>query len=755
MYGGLLAVAGIGASQAKVDYSAEQFFAFEGDDRATYDAYKEHFPREDLQVSVFLEVDGPLDVVDYRVLQRVVDSFRDAGLESIRWVGVAEFAEEVQLDGEPAVNVFRLEDDAALTAERLQEVVGPRRDHPLFAGTLWNRDLTVFAVHGFLDPDDNTDARRREITSQLESDVAGIAADGTALVLNGLPILRVTVPLALEADMSRLLGIGIVISFLVLWIYLSRFTLAALCFAGVLPAILISLGLMGYLGQPVSVMTSAVPIVILVVALSDATHLVVGTRRFRQGGLGLVDAVVATFSSLSRSCFFTSLTTALGFAGLVGTRNPLVGEFGVVTALSVMIAYVVTMTLLPALLAYARALEVGTTFPERSGLRGLRWVASRVEHRAVTVTTVFAAFLVGGVWLASGLSVEAKLIDDLKEGDPILEELRWMERSGFGVFQVNIYLDGEGSSVASAEMVEWMQTLQSDVARDPVVIGSIGLPDVVDELATVYGAPEPASGPTSSPDRRSTNEIAELLFLAELQDDVVLGDLYQREDGVAQLVLFVRDAGSSVLIPFVQSLEERLRSEPPPVGVASVTGTVKLTQVLWNQLVSRFLPGVFLSLVLVWLALSWMFRSVRLGLLAVVPNLFPLVMLLGVMALGGFDLKPTTIIVFSIAFGIVADDTIHFLGALAERMRDREWDDTILSETLLDVGPALVLVTIVVLTGFGVLMLGRFQVLFLIGLLTSMAAVLALITDLLGFPALLRILARRPSLQSLLSRSLS
>ena len=251
---------------------------------------------------------------------------------------------------------------------------------------------------------------------------------------------------------------------------------------------------------------------------------------------------------------------------------------------------------------------------------------------------------------------------------------------------------------------------------------------------------------------RTEQDIDDLLSLVELEDDHVLWDVYLPDEGVGQVIVLVQDQGSPVLSPLTARVEERLQSHPPPTGQATATGTVKLTTVLWEQLLSSFLPGIVFSIVLVWLALSWMFRSVSLGLLAVVPNLIPLVLLLGLMGLGGFNLKPSNVIVFAIAFGIVADDTIHFLGALARNLRSSDQVRAVLVQTIREVGPALVLVTVVVVAGFSSLMFSRFQALFLIGFLTASAAVLALFADLIGFPAILRLVARHPAGRSLIAR---
>ncbi|MBO77904.1 MAG: hypothetical protein CME17_10765 [Gemmatimonadetes bacterium] len=754
LHAGLFIAGLLGARAVRVDYSAEQFLVFEGDAQEVFEQYKEHFPREDLQVSAFLETTGPFTTDDYQTLERLANAFTNAGLDPVRWIGATDFIQEVVIDGESAVEFVRLEDQSDVSDATLQTILEPRREHPLFMGTLWNQDLTVFGVHGYLAPTENNDAHRREVTAALQSTILDLSETSGRIVLSGLPVLRTTIPLALEADMTRLLGIGIIISFIILWLYFKRFSIALLCFAGVVPAIVLTLGLMGYAGQSISLLTSVVPIVILVVALSDATHLVVGTREAWRNGRTISEAVVHTFTNLSRSCFFTSLTTALGFAGLIATRNHLIGEFGVLSALAVIVAYLVTLTLLPALLAFTKDLGPHQEWGERLWQGILTRVESLLQLPVVWPSAAFGLLLAVGLIAGSQLRVEAYIIDDLKERDTILEELRWIEDEGFGLFQINIYLDQENDEGHSPEMLQWIEEFQAFVEEDLAVLGSVGLPQIVNELGTAYGTQPVGSDPTSeigSAEVRTRREIAELLFLAELEDDDALRDVYLRDAGVGQMIVLVKDQGSQVLSPLTARVEDRLQSHPPPTGRATATGTVKLTTVLWEQLISRFLPGIAFSIVLVWLALSWMFRSVWLGLLAVVPNLVPLVLLLGLMGLGGFDLKPSNILVFAIAFGIVADDTIHFLGALARNLRSSNQIHAVLAQTIREVGPALVLVTVVVVAGFTALMASRFQALFLIGLLTASAAVLALLADLVGFPALLRIVARHPAGRSLIT----
>ena len=752
---GLFIAGIIGASTVRVDYSAEQFLVFGGDSQEVFEEYKSHFPREDLQVSAFLEVKGPISVDEYKDLKKLADGFTEVGLDPVRWIGGTQFVQESVIGGESIIEIVRLEDRSDISNVMLEEILETRREHPLFEGSLWNKDLTVFGVHGYLDPDKNTDLHRREVTTALQAVLDDLKPTSGRVVLSGLPVLRTTIPLALEADMSKLLGIGIIVSFILLWLYFRRFLVALMCFAGVAPAIVLTLGLMGYAGQSISVLTSVVPIVILVVALSDATHLVVATREAWLGGRTMQEAVVHTFTTLSRSCFFTSLTTSLGFVGLVATRNYLFGEFGVVSALAVIIAYFVTLTLLPVLLSFAKDLGPQQEWGERLW-KGLLVRVESLLHLPVTwPTAIFGLLLAVGVVAGSQLRVEAYIIDDLKEEDTILEDLRWIEGEGFGLFQINVYLAHQNGEGHSPEMLQWIQEFQDFVEEEPAVLGSVGLPQIVDELSAAYAVQSLGITGTEEIGPLGAGTAEEINELLLGMDDEALNDVYLRDANVGQVIVLVKDEGSLVLSPLMDRVEHRLETHPPPASQAKATGTVKLTTILWDRLVSSFLPGIAFSIFLVWIALSWMFRSIRLGLLAVVPNLVPLILLLGLMGLGGFDLKPSTILVFAIAFGIVADDTIHFLGALERNLRSSDQVRVVLSRTIREVGPALILVTVVVVAGFSALTASRFQALFLIGFLTASAAVLALVADLIVFPALLRIVARNPAGRSLMTKKSS
>ncbi len=676
----LVAGALLQAARVRVDYSVEQFFPTWGEERATFDAYRAVFPGEDAQVAFFLATpDGPDDVA-LATLERVAEAFANHGIEDV-----------ARPDASTA---------ASLTA------------HPLLRGLLVNADGTVHAVQGRLPAGWNHDEGRRAIVGALTDEIESLEIEAR-WSLSGVPVIRAQVPELLEVDQTVLLGGGIVLFFVILYVYFRHVGLVFVGLASVLPGYAVTLAVMAATDTPVTILTSFIPIVILVVGVCDTTHLLEHWRRARTEGQGRVDAVAGTFEALSVSCLFTSVTTALGFASLAATGIGVVSDFGVFTALAVLTTYLFTVTVLPALLSLVRSVPRAPRRRNGPTAAMVRLARTVLARRRGPVLAAFAVAGLAALALGSRLHIDTYLVDDLKDDARIKQDLRWIEEAGFGLFQTNLFVRADADRLASPEMVAWMARFEDAVASEPIVVESYGLPDV----EQVAGA--------------SIERIA-------AADPGALPEWLIRPDlGAAQLVVTVRDDGSRATLAFLDRADAFLEREPPPHGSADLTGTVRMAHTFSFHVLRSFGPSIALALALIWLVMTALFRSARLGLVAMIPNVFPLVVLAGAMAVLGVPLKPSTILVFSIAFGIVVDDSIHLMSRYTHLLRQGLPTRRALRGALRQTGPALVISTIVVSAGFSLLMLSRFELLFLLGLLTAITAVTALAVDLLALPALL------------------
>ncbi|KPK57902.1 MAG: hypothetical protein AMS21_11030 [Gemmatimonas sp. SG8_38_2] len=732
----LVAIAAAGASRVRIDYTIEQFFPGWGPERETYDRYKASFPKEDAQISLFWKDSRSAGVALYRDLQRAAAAFERAGLDDVQWLGSFAIAEVEEVGGESGLRVHPLIEEEKLSDTYIKDVLSRYRDDDNYRGFLWNSAQGVFAVHGALKPQDmGDDLRRREIEETLAEDLSSLEREGTTFALSGIPVVRSRIPKLLDEDQRLLVSAALILFLAVFFVFFRHIGQVALCLLSVFPAYLCTVGLIGLAGKSITVLTGFIPIIVLVVGGSDIVHLLSRYRQVRLDESDNTTAVVEAFSDLAIPCFYTSLTTAIGFLSLIGTRIAMVMDFGAFTAVAIFLTFGFSMTLLPVLLSfYARK-----KFDDRGLQAG--WIRRAVEAAVAVrarpsrrVVAVFFLVALLGLGLGTRVRTDAYLVDDLKQDTQLIRDLRWIEDEGFGLFQVNLFMEQTGEEpLHHPAALSWMEDFQAYVRDDPVVAGTIALPDYLKSLRRVALGGNREDGTLPS----TLEESSQLIFLAELQDADFFTDVYRPLEGEAQVIVMVRDEGSIAMRPFLEKVDRFIERNPPPVGTAVSTGTVKLILNYTDQVLRNFGPSLVIAVILILGVMSHMFRSIRHGLLALIPNFFPLLVLMGVMKVMCFDLKPSTILVFSIAFGIAVDDSIHVLSRFRQAVAAGTSLETALEKTLRDTGPAILMTSLVVSVGFSLLMASRFEVLFLVGFMTTVSAVAAVSACLFAFPSLI------------------
>lgn len=734
--GVLVGVAGFGARHVRVDYGVEQFFIERGPQRELYDEYKRLFPGEDTRVSLFWKDHRRPGAALYRDMGTVAGWFEEVGLEDVRWFGNVVVAEHRRIDDEPGIAVGTLIAEDRVTDAAVEDALRRHRRDPLLEGFLWDTTQTVLLIHGSLAEGANTDTTRRRLDAALSERLATLRAEhGPTLVLTGLPIARARAPVLLEGDIRLLLGSAFVVFFGVLYWFFRHPAHVALSLVSVIPAYLCVLGVVGFLGKPISILTSFIPIVVLVVGMSDAVHILAHYRDHRARASSATAGIVETFAAMAGPCFYTSVTTAVGFAALAGTRIGIVVDFGLLTALAILLTFVFSMTVFPVLLSFVPA------GGSRKAPAGMSWISLLIDaavRRARRPAPVIVIATVGialtALFFALRLRTDTYLIDDTKATAPFMQDIAWIDDQGFGFFQVNVLLEQDGLRPLHApEALRWMRELRSYVEQDPLVTKVVALPDFLGHLRRAGLGPDAELLPTS------LAESSQLLLMAQLNDPAFVDEVYLESAQRAQVIITVRDEGSRVTEPFLRRLDAHLALHPFPNGTVRVTGTVTMIHTFTQRLLQSFGPSIVIALVLITAIMMWMLGSVRLGLIALLPNVVPLIVVLGAMSVFGYPLKPSTILVLSIAFGMAVDNTIHLLTRVTRHTPPAAPLSAGFAPGLREAGAVLVVTTMIVTAGFTLLVASHFTVLVLIGLMTAVTAVTALVADLFVLPSAVRL----------------
>lgn len=728
-----LAAAAPFALQVKPDFAVEQYFPRDDAARASYDRFKESFPAEDAQVAAFLDAgaDG-LDPAELQTLEHIAALFEQAGITDVAHVGTSQRL-VVDAAGVAAERPLLADRTSAAT---LRAALEPLRDDSLYRGLVFDRALRTFTVLGTLPQAHNTEAGRAAANDAITAGLARLDPSGKQLSLSGLPILRARYLVLLSQDQTLFVTAAILVCFALLFAFYRSVWQTVAVLLAILPAYLLTLVGMFAAGRPLTALTAIVPVLLLVVGISDSAHLLTDARRRRLAGAPWPQAVAESFTHLAIPCLGTAISTAVGFFAVVVTRIGIVVDFGVVAGAAVLLTWLTTMLFVPAFLAltpHAR-IKDGLAESPRMGraIEAMLAAAARAPRRLTALAALLLALSIPPLF---GMDVDSKMIDE-RDDHVLMRDIRAAEDQGFAMFQLNLLLEpteGGPRALLSRELRAWMAELQRKMAADPRVTGTLSPRDFA---AHAFSA--------AFPGESSEGAFADLVD-AQLVDGLLAsvtgakpGPLRAVLDPArarAQVLLFVRDSGSAPTGELLRALADELRARPPPNATATITGTVVLAQGTFDRLVTGFLQSLAISTLLIFLVLLVHFRSLAWALVGMLPNVIPLLVLLGGLAAAGQPITPTLVLVFSVATGLVVDDTIHLhLAIQARRATSGSFAEATMA-AVRERGPAILQTALVLTLAFASLVVSQFKATFLMGLLLAGALAIGLVAELLFFPA--------------------
>ena len=490
-----------------------------------------------------------------------------------------------------------------------------------------------------------------------------------------------------------------------------------------------TLGLMRLLGGELNLMTILLPTLLFVVGTSDVIHLLMQYREDLARGLAPAEAVRHTRRTTGLALLLTSLTTALGFLTLRLSAAGPFGELGVYAALGVMVAYGLTVLLLPPLLPYLAVAPA----PPRSRRRWVWYALWRYRRGWRALALVLALVALPGL---AQLKVEAFFSRELRPHTAEAREIAFFEQHLGGTRPLLVgFSAAEGHSLWEPAMVQALARVED------YLVDSLGLNrpySLVRELRALHSVLDQgrvrAYRLPEGPD-----DLASLITSYRLYVDSAQQRSLITPDGrLTRLEGTLPDLGIREMARRQARLDAYLATHPLPPGLAvHLSGEATLLDRSHQLFVQRLGGGLLLALGVVALLMGLLFRSWRMACLAILPNLLPLLLIAGGMGWAGLGLNMSTAIIFTIGFGIAVDDSIHFLSRLYVERRQGRALPMALRQTWFATGRAMLWTTAVLAGGFLALLGSSFQGTWLTGLLVSLTLVLALVGDLILLPVLL------------------
>ncbi|HIG89891.1 MAG TPA: RND family transporter, partial [Flavobacteriaceae bacterium] len=453
----------------------------------------------------------------------------------------------------------------------------------------------------------------------------------------------------------------------------------------------------------------------------------------------------------------TNVTTASGFATFIITNSQLLKEFGTVASLSILSIFIICILVIPIIYSFL-------PIPGDKHLEHLnkKWIVSLFDWMALTVKTkkieiytisiILLAVSIIGIYK---IEISGSLIDDLPKDTEFFEDIMFYEKEFNGILPLEIYIDTKRKkAVTKLSTIKKMKVLEDIISEIPELSRPISIVSLVKYSKQAYynGNPKYYQVPT-------TQENSFILSYAKNSTSGTDGiDLIKNfVDSTGQytrIATFMKD----IKIERMERIEEKLYYEiskimPKDRYEVYLTGKAYLFQQGTYFLVKNLILSLSLAIVLISIFMAYMFRNFRMIIISLIPNLLPLLITAGLMGFIGVPIKPSTILIFSIAFGISVDDTIHFLAKYRQELQDNKWQiKKSVNNAIKETGISMFYTSVVLFFGFSVFVVSNFGGTVALGALVSATLLLAMLSNLLLLPSMLLSLERSVANEKVLKK---
>lgn len=758
----LFAICAVLAVQIEFNFTPQQLFESSGDDHEYREIFAERFGREDNLVTILIEgedlfipeVLGPLRDLTYelRQLPDIVDAQSVATLAMPRAESLS--AEPILLD------FVRASDEEVLPRplrgppvllEEAQSLREYSLSEPLIVNRLISRGGNQGLVVAWVDPEIQEIAELKRATDAVYRALRAYEFPaGVNVEVRGIPPLRVEIVDTLRGEQLFFIPITALVFLLILLILFRSASGVVLPLGTVALSLLATLALLVVTGSSINIINNVLPTLIFVIGISDSIHMLTRQAEEVDAGRSHQEGVKAMVRHTGAACLLTTGTTAVGFLSLLAADTAILRQFGWQAAAGVMFAYLFTLFFLSAGLTYLRPAKRITT-PSSQGRaelprleRGLMAVGRLVLSRPWTVLTV--SLLVSGVVIVQGskVVVDTTILEIFGDEHPTAQATRRIEAGLGGVLPMEISLEADDfDRFKDPEIYGAIAELQAFAREQEIVLSSESYVDFL-QTARVALIGDPGER-ENLPTNRDQIEQLLLLFSDAPDSRSGIGTYVTGDFRHARVLLRVEDAGANAALLLARNLEEEIEEifSPFPDLRIRITGDAYVASAALSSFVRDLLFSLFLAVFVIFLLMTVVFRSLKIGVISLLPNSLPLLITFGYMGFAGIPLNTTTIIIFAISLGIAVDDAIHFFARFVEeRDRTENLEEAIL-QTYYGAGRAILLTSLLLVIGLSVLTFSEFIPTRQFGILTGITIVGAVIADLLLLPAILYLVYSR------------
>lgn len=615
-------------------------------------------------------------------------------------------------------------------------------DLPFYEGLLFNKKSGTIRSAIYLDKKIvNTPARKDFILNKLVPAVQKFEKETKIdLRVSGMPFIRTLNAQTIIDEISIFIGASLLVTSLLFFFFFRSFRATLISIIIVIIGVMWSFGFLGLLNYEITVLTALVPSLIIVIGIPNCIFL---TNKYHQEykvHRNKVKALQRVTTKIGMATLMTNLTTAIGFFTFITSNNKLLIEFGNVTSINILALFFLCIIVIPIFHSYIPApKDRHIEHLDRGYVKSfMDWILRNVKDNRFSIYTVAVSLLVISIIGIYKMRISGSIIEDMPKKAAFFKDILFFEKEFDGVMPLEIMIDTKHKKgVMKLSTLKRMDELQQEIDEIPELSKPISVVNLVKYSTQAYynGNPDYYELPTSQ-------EQSFILLYAKNatknSKDNLMKSYVDSTGQFARITTFMRDDNGGVM----PKIEAEIRKEadkifPPERYNVTITGKALVFQKGTGYLLDNLLSSLVFAFFLTALLIGFMFRSFKMILVSIIPNLLPLLLTAGIMGFFDIPLKPSTILVFGIAFGLSVDDTVRFLSQYREELKKNNWKiRKSVYATFNDAGLSMFYTSIVLFFGFSVFMLSSFGGTIALGGLISLTLLFGMLSNLMLLPAL-------------------
>ncbi len=611
---------------------------------------------------------------------------------------------------------------------------------PFYEGLIFNKEsnATLMAInfdHKIL----NTPKRGPIIKAISEKADALGKKHNLEIHYSGLPFIRTAVSRLVSREFVLFLGLSILVSAIILFLFFRKLYPVLFPIILVIVGVIWSMATLVMFGYEITILTGLIPPLIVIIGIPNSILLLNKYHNELRKHGDKEKALHVTILRISETTLIANITAAIGFGVLFYTGSALLVEFGVVAALNVMATWFICLCLIPIIFSYLPVPKLKAQEDHDNGfLHKLLVKTDLLVHersRVIYLGTILITIIsIVGVMK---INVNGYVVDDLPQNSPINRDLKFFEKNFEGILPLEVSIDTrKKNGVLNLSTIKRVDKMEEMISAYPEFSRSVSL-----NKALKYASQALYNGDPQFfriPNDMEKNFVLSYLANSGGNSDMLKGFIDSNKQ-VARVSFQMADVGSKRMNVLMEELKPRIDSilNPEKFDVL-LTGSSIIFSKGTDYMLKHLMESILLAIVLISLLRLFQFRDLRIMFISLLPNIIPLIITAGLMGFFNIPLKPSTILIFTIAFGLASDQTIYFLTRYQQELQSTDFTTSkVISDTIRETGVSMTYIALVLFFGFGIFTASTFGGTMILGLLLSITLIIALISNLTLLPALL------------------